>query len=812
MPTSSSIAPATNSTKCNVPRPTKNQVDKSTGRAMSAVRWLADRCDGATSNDGAGFSGTDTALGHALAEKSIWSPRETLAAGLLIVKYRKQLEKGSVDITGINDLMQFLNESVKSSDKLRKRDIVEGDISVDEDSGQIVVRASYNNLLLDMCREMLGSKWDVKKKLWTSNLCAENAAAAEEIAHQFGIELKRHAGWSTLMSTRKVEIVDQCLIIRGVPSWAIIKSFPERKGKPSEDERVFSAFCVVDRESIGLSLCSWVIREALLWLETMQEGDANFFRLSWARDEVIGLLRSAYPKAMAKEREQFSLASAVSLAEDAQTALAETLPAHVAERLMPHQWVGVNALVGKKQLILADQQGLGKTIEILAALESVQAFPAIVIVPTSALLNWRDEAASWLPHRRVAVRGGGVAKRDEGVPIEDADIVIVNYESFSRYSRELAKVHPKAVVADEAQYLKEHSSQRTKDVKEFCQDNKVDRIIAASGTPVMNCPSELLTLLTLMPYALGDLGGFSRFASRYCNATRYTSGSFEWWDYKGAANLEELSDRLRESGRFIRRDKASVLLGLAAKDRETLDVAIDNRDEYQLATDDFDSWLKTKKIHFKRKPKQQQSEDAEINAIAVSAAWLGWAQEDIDGIYLDQSDRAEALRRMGVLRQLAGIGKITAALCWIRECVKDKKLVVFAYHLEVQNALLAALASDGIQTLSITGKMSTGARREAIRQFQCQTESRVIVCSLKASQTAITLTAAQCALMVELEWTPSALEQAEDRLHRIGQQGQVRITYLHAADTLDDRMIERLDAKRAKIEILVATNAPYGHR
>jgi len=165
-----------------------------------------------------------------------------------------------------------------------------------------------------------------------------------------------------------------------------------------------------------------------------------------------------------------------------------------------------------------------------------------------------------------------------------------------------------------------------------------------------------------------------------------------------------------------------------------------------------------------------------------------------------------------VLRQLAGAGKIAAAVDWIGECIKDKKLVVFAYHIEVQEALFGALSSNGIPVLSITGDMSIRARRDAIHQFQVDPTSMVIICSLRASQTAITLTAAQNALMSELDWTPSSLEQAEDRLHRIGQLGQVEITYMRAVNTLDDRMISIIDSKRKKISVLGAVNAPYGYR
>jgi hypothetical protein len=137
---------------------------------------------------------------------------------------------------------------------------------------------------------------------------------------------------------------------------------------------------------------------------------------------------------------------------------------------------------------------------------------------------------------------------------------------------------------------------------------------------------------------------------------------------------------------------------------------------------------------------------------------------------------------------------------------------VFAYHREVQEAMVAAAKADGLDPLSITGDQTAKARQDAIEKFQTDPSARLIICSLKASQTAITLTSAKRALMVELDWTPSALEQAEDRIHRISQSGQVEIVYLTATDTLDERMTTLLDAKRAKINVIAGKNAPYGYR
>lgn len=777
---------------------------------MSALQWVSGRCDGAVSADGEGFSGTDAALGNALAEKSVWSPAETQAALRLIVKYKNQIDQAGLSRKGLDELGAFLAaERGRDAPQLRKRDVVSGTISVDVVAEKIVLKTGYHDMLVRQIRELVGREWDGATKRWTCTLCAENAFAVEELAERWGFELRKHAAWEQLAPLRKVSHDARWLRIDGINARAIVKSLPQLQGRPEVDERAFSAIRASGDGTIEIALRSWVIREARLWFEGLPEEQEP--RLAWAREQVSSILDVAYPQALQEERALYVRASAAKLEGVEYEDMRSTLPAALSAQLMPHQWVAVQALVQREQCLLADEQGLGKSLEILAALEATRSFPAVVVVPATAILNWRDEVAQWLPHRKVALAGGGVGKKEQGVPFAEADLIVLNYESFEKHAGEMVAVRPKALVADEGQYLKTHDSARTEAVKEFRAASGVGRVIVASGTPVLNRPSELLTLLTLLPDLLAELGGFARFASRYCAATQQRAGRQSYWDFSGSANLGELANRLRESGRFVRREKASVLPTLPAKQREEFAVEISNRPEYELAKQDLAAWLKTKSTH---SGKQKRNKDeGEAAALRATVEWMGWSEEDAREVGLGTADRAEALRRVGALRQLAGAGKITAAAQWIGHVVKNEKLVVFAYHIDVQRALVAALDEAGTAApLEITGDMTAKARHAAICAFQQDPKHRVIVCSLSAARTAITLTAAKRALIVELDWSPAGLEQAEDRVHRIGQVGQVTITYLRATDTLDDRMLSILDRKRVVISKIAAGDAPYGYK
>lgn len=784
-------------------------------KALHALQFLAGRCDWATSRDGGGFSGVDAPLGHALAWKTTLSAREMIAAAGLVVKYKKQIERGNIDVSGVKEAVVALEQADETGHaahrRLGRRDVVRGWVGIAE-AGRIVLEATYNERLVRATRELIGARFHPETKQWTCDPSHENALDVLALADEFGLEVRNAAALDAMTPARKIAVKDDLLVIHGVNAGKVIRDLPRLTGEPSKDETQFGAIQWLSPTSIGIPLRSWVIRDAALWLETAAQNDANAMRLAWAKGDLLQSLEKHYPSAQAQEKQAFNRAAAPTLPDDQIAALMGALPPDMATALMPHQWVGVQAVANRRELLLCDEQGLGKTIEILGGLEVAKVFPAVVLAPATALLNWRDEAARWLPHRRVAVLGGGVGKRDAGVDIEQAEIVVINYESFAKYASDLTKIGTRALVADEAQYLKTHDSTRTKSVKEFVRSmGEGAKTICATGTPVLNRPSELLTLLTLLPGQLAALGGFTRFAARYCRATLHMIGAgASFWDYGGAGHLGELANRIREVGCFVRRTKSQVLPGLAAKARQNLAVEISNREEYEAARTNLAEWLKTKNKLYKRKRKPIHDEESSV--LAQTATWCGWSWDEIEQMRLEADDRAEALRKVGALRGLAGLGKIPAALRWIKENVKDEKLIIFAYHIEVQVELSESLQAAGYQTLSITGEMSAGARSKAIKEFQTNPATQIIVCSLKAAQTAITLTAARRVLMVELDWTPALLEQAEDRAHRIGQAGAVEISYLHATETLDDRMIELLEMKHSKISVINASHAPYGYR
>ena len=190
--------------------------------------------------------------------------------------------------------------------------------------------------------------------------------------------------------------------------------------------------------------------------------------------------------------------------------------------LKPFQRAGVAYLLEQRRAFLADEQGLGKTIEALATLEADDAYPAIVVCPASLKLNWMREIERWLPERSAqALTGMG----GNNSPIPAADITVVNYDILAARAQALGAMAPRALVLDESHYCKNAAAKRTQAVGRLASSVPSDGLVLAlTGTPVMNRPPELIAQLRILgrlaDFGSGaQFGGASRGPTRTCACT-----------------------------------------------------------------------------------------------------------------------------------------------------------------------------------------------------------------------------------------------------------------------------------------------------
>jgi SWI/SNF-related matrix-associated actin-dependent regulator of chromatin subfamily A-like protein 1 len=412
--------------------------------------------------------------------------------------------------------------------------------------------------------------------------------------------------------------------------------------------------------------------------------------------------------------------------------------------LAPFQWAGVRYVLDARRAFLADEQGLGKTVEALAALEADGAYPAIVVCPASMKLGWQREAARWLPHRSVAVVEGRLAVPPTG------EITILNYELVAAHREALTRTRPRALVVDESHYCKNPRAKRTQAVRRLAAAVAPDGLrLALTGTPVLNHADELIAQLRVIG-RLEDFGSGARFSQQF----------------RGRLSEERLHWHLRRRC-FVRRLKSDVLPQLPAKRQVVIPVALTNEAEYRLAEKDVIEWLRSQPLDL-----------AELNARIAATL------------------RAERLAQLGALQRLAARGKLAAALAWIEDFLASgEALVVFARHVEVQQAVLRRFPD----ALHLLGSDSLPDREAAIEAFQQSDGPSLIVGATRVAAQGITLTRASNVAFLELEWTPAMHDQAEDRCHRIGQHDAVTAWYLLAADTIDETMARLIQSKRALV-------------
>jgi SWI/SNF-related matrix-associated actin-dependent regulator of chromatin subfamily A-like protein 1 len=445
------------------------------------------------------------------------------------------------------------------------------------------------------------------------------------------------------------------------------------------------------------------------------------------------------------EYERASETVALSYAEDA-----ELEDLGLGGELHPFQRAGVRYALERRRTFIADEQGLGKTVQALATIEADEAFPAVVICPASMKLVWERESNHWLPRRKVAVLGG----RTDEVWTEDtaaAEIIVLNYDILDWHADKLIELEPRALILDESHYVKNARAARTKAALELAKQLPDGALrLALTGTPILNRAEELVSQLRVLG-RLKDFGSGARLTRRF----------------RAAGSDDRLHWNLRAHC-YVRRTKEQVLPQLPAKRHDTVPVLLSNEQEYRLAERDVIAWLQTL-------PLDLRTIDAKVAAAL----------------------RAEQLVRLNNLRQLAARGKLPTGLAWVADFLESgEPLVVFAEHIATQRALLERFPN----ALHILGSDTAVQRQRAVDAFQADDGPQLIVCSLKAASQGITLTRASNVAFLELDWTPARHDQAEDRLHRIGQGSAVTAWYLLAPDTIDETMAELLERKRSLID------------
>ncbi|MET7329107.1 DEAD/DEAH box helicase [Nonomuraea sp. NPDC005650] len=451
-------------------------------------------------------------------------------------------------------------------------------------------------------------------------------------------------------------------------------------------------------------------------------------------------------------------------------------PAGLDATLRPYQERGLAWLSFLSELglggVLADDMGLGKTITTLALLVHERAgAPTLLVCPMSLVGNWQREAARFAPGLRVYVHHG--SGRDATL-IPGADLVITTYGTAQRDLETLKGHEWRRVVCDEAQAIKNSGTLQAQAVRSIPAGGR----LALTGTPVEN---HLAELWSIMEFANpGLLGPRSRFRTRFQEPIEARQ------DEQAARALK------RATGPFILRrvktDK-SIISDLPEKleVKEWCPLTTEQATLYQAVVDDMLA-------------KIDDSEGIERRGL-VLAAMARLKQVCNHPAHL-LKDGSLLAGRSGKLTRLEQLSEEILA--------EGEKALLFTQYAEFGTMLQPYLAQRLDTTvLWLHGGLPKKTRDRLVDRFQNDEEPMLFVLSLKAAGVGLNLTAANHVVHVDRWWNPAVEDQATDRAFRIGQRKNVQVRKLICAGTLEERVDQLIERKKALAERVVGTGEDW---
>ncbi len=460
------------------------------------------------------------------------------------------------------------------------------------------------------------------------------------------------------------------------------------------------------------------------------------------------------------------------------------IPAGVQAEMRPYQKDGFDFLCHLTQIrlggILADDMGLGKTLQTLAWLAWLKdrnkkdPKPSLVICPASVLHNWRRESERFTPGLKVLVLESGAARHNLRKQIPQHDLIVTNYALLRRDLEELQKFAFRAVILDEAQFIKNPGAQVTHSVKQLESEYR----LALTGTPLEN---RLLDLWSIVDFIQpGYLGNQEQFIETY--EPRAQIGD------ETVPVLEERSEKTESAQRIARRRLSAKLRPLLLR-RLKKHVAKDLPDRIEQRRD-CPLGEEQRKLYL---AELRRSRDQIMQAVE---------EQGLNKSKMHVLAALTRLRQVCCHPRLVGndspSGKTETLFELLDPLVAEgQKVLVFSQFVQMLLLLEKECREKQINTHILTGQ--TKDRQEVVAAFQNDTKPGVFLLSLRAAGTGLNLTTASYVVLYDPWWNPAVEAQAIDRSHRIGQTQTVNAYRLIAPGTVEEKIWELQQSKAQTI-------------
>lgn len=437
-----------------------------------------------------------------------------------------------------------------------------------------------------------------------------------------------------------------------------------------------------------------------------------------------------------------------------------TAPEGLNATLRPYQLEGLSWMQSLRQLevggILADDMGLGKTLQTLAHILSEKNAgrldrPCMVVMPTSLIPNWLDEAAHFTPQLKVlALYGAGRKKYFDR--LDDYDLVLTTYALLPKDVERLKSQPLHVLILDEAQYIKNPTSKAAQAARELDARQR----LCLSGTPLENHLGELWSLFHfLLPGWLGDVKSFNR-------------------DYRvpiekrgSDARLKHLNGRVKPF--LLRRTKEQVATELPPKTEivHWVELSDAQRDVYE-----------TMRLAMDKKVRDEITRKGVARSqIIILEALLKLRQVCCDLRLINDA----ALPARG-----STSGKLDSLMEMLEELFEEgRRVLLFSQFTSMLSLIEDELKKRSVDYAILTGQ--TRDRRTPVKEFQ-NGKRQIFLISLKAGGVGLNLTEADTVIHYDPWWNPATENQATDRAYRIGQEKPVFVYKLIARGTVEEKI------------------------
>ena len=469
--------------------------------------------------------------------------------------------------------------------------------------------------------------------------------------------------------------------------------------------------------------------------------------------------------------------------------------------LFPYQRAYVAWAMEHPHNLLADEMGIGKTVQAIAAVHERGHRVggrgiSLVVAPNGLRRNYRDTIVHgprdqfgqpiypyWPGESATILNGASLPLREKQLAECRDRWVITNWEKLRSDWKVLRKVEWSSVVSSEAHRAKNKDAQQTKALWKL----NAPLMIAETGTPIMNSPGELWSILRwLFPdvYAQHQAGG-GYWPFHYKYVDDYASGRGRVM--RGVKNADHL--RFELADKMIRRTKKQVLPDLPAKLPPAW-VEVDfTKDEAKLYEEAETALFLSVRQYVADQPEEER--EALI--------------EELANLPLDRLERAipNGGARIALLRQVTAGAKARAAVELIREN-PSAPVVTFTWFVDPARWIADQLSRDKLRVGIIAGQ---GGDATSIANAFQEGETDQIVCTIAKGGVGLDLFRAHHAIFADRDWVPAINDQALDRLHRQGQKSDVSSTILYVPDTVDDGKVAPAERfKRAIVTEILGTD------